>query len=251
MNKQNQFYLSFEDDDFDSFLIKHIQYNIHNKIWNFKYNKYKRINIVILVTDDENETYNINWNDNKTANISLFCKKEFVIDLDSKKCIEFIYDLIFKSLGILWKENGWHIEDLILINKETKSNDYEVTIPISKSLRLPNKKGMAGIICKIYPRFSEYFFRVENKNDAQTIQFFKGISDPGIFFGYFTVFKIKDDDSIILSDANGELNHVFNFIDKKYQRMYAPKINNLGYCKKIMESFESADIKEILRVMKL
>lgn len=251
MNKKNQFYISFEDDDFDSFLIKHIQYNIQHKIWLFKYNKYQRIDIVILVGDDKNETFDITWNNNKTANISLFCKKESVNDLDAKTCIGFIYDLVFKSIEILWKENGWDVEDLISIHKEIKSDDYKVIIPIGKSLRLPNKKGIANIVCTLYPRFSEYYFRVENKNDVQTVRFFKGISDPGIFLGYFNIFKIKDNDSVLISDANGELNHVFNFTDNGYQRIYAPKINSIENCKKIMEAFESANPKEILRVMKL
>jgi hypothetical protein len=251
MNLRKEFYVAFKNDDFDSFLVKHIQYNIQHKISLFKYNKYRRINIVILVGDDKNEIFDVTWNDNRTANISIFCKREFVSDLEAKTCIEFIYDLVFKAIEILWKENRWDVKDLISIQKEIKSDDYKVTIPISTALRLPDKKGRVSIVCKIYPRFSEYFFRVENKKDVQTVQFFRGISDPILFFLYFSVFKIKDDDSVLVSDAEGELNHVLNLTNYEYQRIYAPKINSLGNCKKIMEAFESADPKEILRVMKL
>ena len=95
------------------------------------------------------------------------------------------------------------------------------------------------------------FNKLANKNNFQTTQFFKGISDIGIFFGYFNIFKIKDSNSVLISDALGELNHVFNYSNNKYQRVYVPKINTIENCKKIMEAFESANPKEILRVMKL
>lgn len=250
MNKKNQFYISFENDDFDSFLIKHIQYNIQYKIWSLKYNKYRRIDIDIVVEDDIKEDFEITWNDNKTAKILLYCERKSVSDLEAKSCIAFIYDLVFKPLKILWKSNEWDVDDLISLHEEIKSDDYKAIIPIGKSLRLPNTKGIVNIICKLYPQFSEYFFRVENNNNPQTIQFFKGISDIGIFFGFFNVFKIKDSNRVLISDANGELNHVFNFSDNEYQRVYVPKINSIENCKKIMEAFESANPKEILRVMK-
>jgi hypothetical protein len=232
-------------------LIKHIQYNIQHNLWLLEYNKYRRINIEILVGDDNNRPINITWNDKRTANLSVFCKRQFVSNLEAKTSIKFIYNLVFKSLEILWEENGWKIEGLISIHEQIKSQDYEVIIPIKTTLRLPDKNGTVNIICKLYPRFAEYFFRVEKKQEVQAVRFFRGICDPGIFFGYFGIFKIKDGDSILVSDAEGELNHVLNLTTYEYQRSYAPNINSLENCKKIMEAFESADPKEILRVIRL
>ncbi|MBC7913309.1 MAG: hypothetical protein H7Y07_04220 [Pyrinomonadaceae bacterium] len=251
MNLRNQFYILFEDNDFDSFLIKHIQYNIQHKIWLLKYNKYSKINISILGGDERNEAFEITWNDKRTAKISVFCNREFVANLEAKASIEFIYAIIFRSLDILWKENGWNVEDLISIQEEIRSEDYEVIVPIKTTLRLSDKKETVNIVCKLYPRFAEYFFRVEKKKEVQDVRFFRGISDLGIFFGHFSIFRVKDNNSISVSDAEGELNHVLNLTTYEYQRIYAPKINSLGNCKKIMEAFESADPKEISRVMKL
>ncbi|RYE57057.1 MAG: hypothetical protein EOP48_06655 [Sphingobacteriales bacterium] len=250
MYLRNEFYVVFNDNASDSFLIKHIQYNIHHKIWLLKYNKYRRINIEIGIGDDKISAFDISWNDRKTANISAFCKREFVANPEARISIAFIYDLVFKSMEILWQENGWNVEDLISIHKEIKSEDYKAIIPMKTTLRLPDRRGRVSIVCNLNPRFTEYFFRVENKTEVRTILFFRGISDLGIFFDYFCKFRIKDNDSVVLSGFEGELNHVLNLTHFEYQRIYAPRITNLGYCQKIMEAFESADPKEILRVMK-
>jgi hypothetical protein len=72
-----------------------------------------------------------------------------------------------------------------------------------------------------------------------------------IFLSYFNVFKVNDDETASLSDIEGELNHIFNFTNNSYERVYSPKTNSLENCLKIIKAFESGEVEKILAVMKL
>jgi hypothetical protein len=165
MNIRNQLYISFEDDKLNALLIKHIQYNIHNKIWRFKYNKYRRLDITISIENNSNRNFEIVFDDKKTAQIILFCERKLLQDIESKECIEYLYDLIFDFFKLLWNENGWDIADLLAIHREIKDEKYNVFIPIKKAIKLPNQLGTINIMCKLKPSFSEYFFEVKNRKN--------------------------------------------------------------------------------------
>jgi|SRR5580658_9501410 hypothetical protein len=143
-----QFYVSFEDLKFDSFALKHIQYNVQKHIGKLKYITYRRIDIMLSCLPINGSE--IEWDDKRSSKIRMPVTESMASNVKQMDVIAAIYDIIFRAISDLWKKNNWNVEDLKDAQSKIEKDRYISVIFWGGSMYLRIK-----IVNPIY--FADYF----------------------------------------------------------------------------------------------
>jgi hypothetical protein len=236
----DQFYLVYEEEQLDSYSLKHIQYNVHKRLQILKYVSYKRIDVCLVEAEVD---IMVERDDKKKATLKCRFERSMIEDVSEKKTIAYLYNLTFKCLMFLWSRNSWNVEDLDTIHSDIVAENYLSSIFFGKTLFSPDKNHKAAFLCELYPEFANYYLCFfERKGDpSQKILFLHGHSDPDLFFYFFSNRVWRDNDYFLLSNITKEVFYIFNVNQTDFLIEYRPLNNTLEECKNYITAFQ-ADI---------
>ena len=247
----DQFYIVFEEKEFDSYSLKHIQYNVHKRLQQLKYVSYRRIDIFLI---DKERDIEVDRDDKKKASLKCSFDRAVIKDISDNKSIASLYDTTFKCLKLLWQRNSWDVEDLNHMHSNITAENYFSSLCIGKKLVSPDKKNKAEFWCELYPTYANYYlcFLKGRGEQVQKILFLRGHSDPDLFFYFFSNRAWRDNEYFLLSDINKEIFYIFNVNEPGFSIEYRPMNNTLEECKNYVRAFQ-ADIphNERLRLLGL
>ena len=234
----SQFYIVFESKELDSFLLKHIQYNIHKRLKLLKHITHRRFDLHIAAGK---ERAIIEWDDKKTSVVKCFVQQEIIDSCKEKRSIITIYNEIFNGLKILWEKNSWSIVDLENILLDVRNDDYFSSIQYGKRLASPDKYHKAEFWCEIFPEYSDYYvlFLPAKGIGEKKIKFLHGFQDPSIFFNFFQVQLWRDNQYFLLHDINKEIYFIFDVIRASFSIEYRPLNNSLEECQNYVNAFQA------------
>lgn len=247
-----EFYMGFENRDINSFKIKHIQYNVYQRLHKHEYITCRRIDIILtesLVQGD----IDVVVDDKRRVEI-----KSGIGGIDINHILEndgaTVYKVIFSTLRLFWRRNKWNELDIDQLSDEIKHTDFVSTISFSKKYLSPDKKTKAEFYCELFPEYTNYYLDFLNKKKEliRRIKFFKGHQDPLIFFGFFANKTWRDNDFFFLTDYNKEIYFIFNIYEDSFELEYKPTFNSLEKCKDYVRAFEpDISTKERLKLLDL
>ncbi len=205
-----EFNLSFKDEELDSKVLKHIQYNLLKKLSKLKYITYRRIDITLSVNQALRHL-RIDWDDGKTSTISCTIEHQFN-DLTSMDGIAEIYQNVSHCLIVSWNKNNWNAKDIQNIINEIISEKYFVSVTIGKNHSSLDRKYKVELVCEIHPLYAEYYLDVSEKGNSfkHRIHFLKGTPIIDLFFVFFTKHYWHDNANFIIHDFNKEIFFVFD-----------------------------------------
>jgi hypothetical protein len=245
----DQLYIVFEDSEFDSFSLKHIQYNILKRIKQLKYVTYRRIDFLFAIGTD---SLMVERDDRKTAVVKCFADRSIVETIEAKDTIAGVYSKILNGLKLLWERNKWDKRGLEDIYNEIIKEDYFSSIIYGKVYVSPDKKYKAYFLCEIFPGFADYFLVFMGAKGMlhRKIKFLHGHSDPSIFFTFFNNQSWRDSDHFLLSNNNKEVFYIFNVKSDNFSIEYRPIYNSLQECQNFVAAFQShTSNSEMMRLL--
>lgn len=249
IDRKKEFYLGIEGRNVDSFLIKHIQYNLHSRIFSLDYVHYKRIDLLMFLGAEKSEK-SILLNDKRKVSIRI-TRTLHIKNVELPESIQSIYETVFDALKVLWDENKWPVSDVNFFREEIIKENYKVRLQFGKRINIPNRECYLDIICCMHPSVTEYYFDFSLNGVTSSCLFFQGFTDPVVFFGYFSLFKWISKDCFSISDFNEEISFVLDMVNKTSQVIIEPKRNSFPNCQLILKAFESSRPNHILSVIQL
>lgn len=231
-----ELYLNIANERTDFLKIKHIQYNILKRIGKLKYITYRRIDINLCFDGCEE----ITWDNAKTAVIKVSAPKRLESSLESKETIVELYKIVFAGLKKHWQKNNWNLGDLNEMHNAIIKEDYKSHITSRKSILSKNRKRKAELYCELQPDYSDYFLIIsERRKELYRFNYLHGISDPGMFFGFFPNFYWIGDESVVLSDLNKEIFYVFDMTKGNFSIDYRPLYNTIEELKNYVKAYQA------------
>lgn len=224
-----EFYLLLKNAEADAnSRLKHIQYNYIKYLSRLKYISYKRIDIIIDAGNSELQQFNIEWDDGKSARVSVDIDRLDLDDLSSIESVVNIYNAVATCLIALWKKNNWNPNDIEGALTEIEKEKYRVSVIFGKKYTSPDKKHKAEFVCDIFSEYADYYLQVAiNKNiTRQKIKFLKGTPIVDLFFTFFNKLYWRDNEHFILHDFNKEIFYVFYVNDNNFSIEYRPIHNS-------------------------
>jgi len=249
IDTKKEFYIGIEGRNEDSFLIKHIQYNMHARIFSLDYVKYKRIDLLMVLSANKSETY-VLLDDKRKASVRIE-KQLDIKNVELLESIQIIYEIVFDALKILWDKNRWSINEINVIREEIIRTDYKVNLQFGKKIKVSGDKGYLSIICKFHPAITEYYFDFSFNGVESAWLFFRGNTDPVMLFSYFSLFQWISKERYSISDVDEEISFVLDIAKGTCEVVINPKNNSFYNCQLILKAFEYSNPKHILNVMKL
>jgi hypothetical protein len=248
----NSFFLAFENDEANSWDIKHIQYNVYKRLKKLKYVTYRRIDINFVdAVEDGNK---IERGDNKIIVLKSFVDPVYSRKSKERDSIAYIYRCLFNTLEFLWTNHNWNVKDLQQMLSVIEATEYTANLTIGKILPSPDKKHKVELLCELYPGYCDYNLLFLDKKGVilHKILFLHGMGDPGMVFIFYYNRLWRDNEYFLISNDTKEIFYVFNVQSAEFTLEFRPLKNTLEACKNAAASYQ-ADIssEERSRLWKL
>ncbi|MFT3823043.1 MAG: hypothetical protein QM731_03950 [Chitinophagaceae bacterium] len=236
------FYVSFKPLNFDSSTIKHISYNVHERLSRLKYVTYRRIDILLDLKRSPEPTVVIDWDDNKTARIDCYIDEAVLRAPELKENISLLYQAILSCLKEIWNTHQWDTNDLENMWLEIKKEDFKVAFKFGNKISSAKSVCKAEFYCEVYSLYADYYLditggRGKNKS-VKRIHFLRGEATVELFFLFFPYREWIDSDNVIMADVNKEIFYIFNVHQDGFKIEYKPSINSLEKLKDYVSAFQ-------------
>lgn len=231
----NYFQISFPDAEVETYNLYHIQYNFLNCLKNYKFIKYKRINILIQLSSTE--VIDFVGLDSSILNIHIEANIINPIDL-TDDFFKWVYDKTNYALGILWDFKKWPLENLKKLHSYLRENNYQCLINFSKRKKSILKDFSAELNIELLPTFANLYADFYDKKNTHInhVLLIKGFVDISLYTRFFSNSYWTIENKYIIQDELKEIEFIVSPLNPEINVHYSPMYNTEKQLKKLIKA---------------